>query len=183
MNQYVDQVKLERSRQFVMLLEYDHTYTCGVNYSDSDNIGQTQLKQAARGGKITYHGPGQAVLYCILDIRLIGCDVRGYVDLLQNLGSVILSSFGVNNITKESGGLWVNGSYKISSIGVRISQYVASYGIAINLHTELDYFKNIIACGIKDCLHTSVLNETGKKFVVDDIDHRLIQQMLTASQA
>ena len=106
------------------------------------------LHEIERGGDITFHGPGQAVLYPILDLRDRGRDVRKYLRDLEQFVIAALADLGLTATVKEGlTGIWVD-NHKVGAIGVAVSRWISYHGVAINVTTDLDYFKLINPCGI-----------------------------------
>ena len=140
----------------LLLLEHPHVITLGRN-AQPENIvaGEDALREAGvevcetdRGGDVTYHGPGQLIGYPILDLGGWKRDVAAYVDALEETIIGALAEFGVA-ARREPGmrGVWT-GNGKIAAIGVHISRWVTSHGFALNVNTDLDYFRFIVPCGL-----------------------------------
>lgn len=152
----------------LLSLQHPHTYTLGKRRTDHNLlVSESELKSmgaelhyAQRGGDITYHGPRQAILYPIINLRDVGFGARKYVEKLEQTMIELASLYGVKARAGESGetGVWV-GESKIGAIGVRISSGITSHGLAFNIDPDLNYFKNIVPCGIADKEVTSLKNE------------------------
>ncbi|MEN8041034.1 MAG: lipoyl synthase [Actinomycetota bacterium] len=170
----------ERTRDdYVLLLEHPHTYTVGRNGDGSnltisedalDGIGATLL-HVDRGGDITYHGPGQLVGYPIVAVPRIedGFDVVGHVRRIEKVLVATLSDLGVEAWT-ESGytGVWTE-SGKVAAIGVRVSRGVSTHGFAINVDPQMEYFSNIVPCGITDRPVTSLTELLGRSVSIEEV--------------
>jgi lipoyl(octanoyl) transferase len=112
-----------------------------------------ELHVTQRGGDVTFHGPGQLVGYPIVHVRRLGCGARAYVEGLEDALCAAAADFGVAAVGRMPGapGVWVaGGERKLGAVGVRISSGVASHGFALNVSTDLSYFRHIVPCGIKD---------------------------------
>jgi lipoyl(octanoyl) transferase len=133
-----------------------------------------ELRETGRGGDVTYHGPGQLVAYPILDLKPDRADVYTYVRNLEEVMIRVSRAFGV-----EAGrldgltGTWVRGS-KIGAIGIRISRWISSHGLAYNVNTDLEYFNLIVPCGIRDHGVTSLSRELGRPVPMPDVEDALI---------
>lgn len=148
----------------VLFVEHPPTYTIGRSGSAGHLLVQEEFLRRAgfdlvycdRGGDITYHGPGQIVVYPILDLRRHGRDVHLYLRILEDciiraIAQLGIAAGGVPGLT----GVWV-GEQKIASIGVRVVRWVTSHGFALNADNAIEPFLNIVPCGIQGCRMTSL---------------------------
>ncbi len=138
----------------IWLLQHTNVYTAGTSARIERDLldSNIQVIQTGRGGQLTYHGPGQEILYAMVDLRILGRDVQCYVRALETWGQAIFAHFGIT-ATPRTGrvGLWVdhNGrEEKIAAIGVRLSHWVSMHGMALNINPDLSAFDKIIPCGI-----------------------------------
>lgn len=132
----------------VWFLQHPHMYSLGNRGLDSDiqNIYNLPIYESGRGGKVTYHGPGQLVVYCFFDLRKTRQTVHEYVAWLEKIIIETLSHFGIQGITGPHPGIWIGGA-KIASIGVRVEQHITSHGFALNVCNDTKYFEPIQVCG------------------------------------
>ena len=143
-------------------LEHPPIYTAGTSAKSQDLLGIKDIPvfQTGRGGQYTYHGPGQQIVYIVFDLKKWQRDVRAYVDHLQKWLIAVLAALDVPaRCHKDRIGIWVDtkkGEAKIAAIGIRISRWIASHGIAFNIKPDLDHFKGIVPCGISDFGVTSL---------------------------
>ena len=159
----------------LILVEHDHIYTLGKN-ANRDNIlnNSCEIIQTNRGGDVTYHGPGQLVGYPIIDLKRIGLGIKSYVNHLESLLIAVLNEYNIDaHIREGKPGVWVD-DRKIGSIGIRVSHGVTTHGFSLNVNTDMNYFSNIISCGIDDVLMTSMEKELGREFFIDDIKQSII---------
>jgi lipoyl(octanoyl) transferase len=166
----------------VWLLEHPPLYTAGTSASADDLLAPNRFPvyDAGRGGQYTYHGPGQRVVYFMLDLRQRGRDVRCLVQGLEGLIIDTLAAFNINGERREGRiGVWVQRpdkgvgrEDKIAAIGVRVSRWVTFHGIAINVHPELDHFDGIVPCGISDQGVTS-FEDLGQLVSMAEVDSAL----------
>lgn len=162
----------------IWLLEHPSLYTRGQRSQDHEIVGDTRFPifETGRGGKLTYHGPGQRIAYVMCDLNKGEKDLRAYVRALEDWGITALKYAGVEAYRDDAGvGLWVSipqGVSKITAIGVRVSKWVTSHGIAFNVHPDLSHFEGIIPCGIRGRGVTS-LEDLGIPMTLEEFDEIL----------
>jgi lipoyl(octanoyl) transferase len=155
--------------ELVWLLEHPPIYTAGVSAKGEDLLAPDRFPVFAtgRGGQYTYHGPGQRVVYVMLDLRARQKDVRGFVEALEGWVIGALDAFGVKGeIRPGRVGVWVERKApgaptredKIAAIGVKIRRWVSFHGISFNVEPELDHFGGIVPCGISEHGVTSLVD-------------------------
>ncbi|MGN6669958.1 MAG: lipoyl(octanoyl) transferase LipB [Candidatus Nucleicultricaceae bacterium] len=176
MSFHVDAIQRGIQPERIWLLEHDHVFTKGTSGDDREalDIGDVPLITTHRGGRITYHGPGQRVGYLMLDLRTREKDVRLYVQTVEAWLIETLRHFSLDAFTRPDRiGLWVNtpngGEAKIAAIGIRLQKWVSSHGFALNVHPDLQYFKRIVPCGLGDYGVTS-LHNLGVAATLKDVD-------------
>ncbi len=163
MEERIESIKLYQANEMIWLLEHPSIYTAGSSANQEDLIDSKQLPifNTGRGGKYTYHGPGQRVVYIMLNLKERGSDLHKFVENIENWVSSSLEEFGINCFRKEDMiGVWTKNilgrDVKIAAIGIRVRKWVSYHGVAINVNPNMDLFKGIIACGIKDYGVTSL---------------------------
>ena len=179
--------KQQQTKNYLVFCEHPHVYTLG-NSGNKEHLlvseKQLQEKDAAyykinRGGDITYHGPGQIVMYPILDLDNFFTDIHKYLRYLEEIVILTLGEFGINATRSEGEtGVWIDANLphkarKICAMGVKASRWVTMHGLALNVNSNLDYFGNIIPCGIQNKAVTSMQKELGKEVDMDAIKQRL----------
>jgi len=175
------------TKNHLLFVEHPHVYTLGKSGDASHlliNDNQLEEKQATyykinRGGDITYHGPGQLVGYPILDLDHFFTDIHKYLRLLEETIILTLDEYGIKaGRSKGETGVWLDEdnvfkARKICAMGVRCSRWVTMHGWGFNVNANLDYFKNIIPCGIQDKAVTSLNKELGQDVVMLEIKEKL----------
>ena len=161
MKKRVFNIKRNTEKELVWLLEHESIFTAGTSAKNEDLINKNlNIRYTGRGGQWTWHGPGQRVVYLMLNLKNRLPDVKAYVYALEELVILSLSDFNIDAVRiKKLPGVWVknNDSFdKIASLGIRISSWITYHGISINLNPNLEEFKNIIPCGIEDGGVTSI---------------------------
>jgi len=175
------------SSQTLIFCEHPHVYTLGksgesnnllINPKLLEKIG-AEYFEIDRGGDITYHGPGQLVGYPIFNLEAMDIRVKEYIKLLEDAIISVLKDYGIDSDRLEGAtGVWLDPddtkrARKICAIGVRISKYVTMHGFALNINTNLDYFKYINPCGFNDKDVTSLQKETGREIDMASVKEQL----------
>ncbi len=158
MEEQVDLIINKQAKNQIWVLEHPHLYTAGISSQPSDllnNSAEIPVYQTNRGGKYTYHGPGIKIVYVLFDLKQFfsqAPDIASFVNFLQQWIIHTLQKFHISaEIKKERVGIWVqnqNQEQKISAIGIKLKKWVSYHGIAINLNPDLNYFQNIVPCGL-----------------------------------
>ena len=155
-------VQQGRADELIWLLEHPPLYTAGRSAKAGDLLSAQGLEvhEVGRGGQYTYHGPGQRVVYLVLDLNKHGKDVRTYVKQLEQWIIEALAQFGITGHIREGRvGVWVEKGHseaKIAALGVRLQKWVTTHGIAINLNPDLSHYAGIVPCGISEFGVTSM---------------------------
>ena len=155
MERRVAAIRAGAAAELVWLLEHPPLYTAGTSARDEELIepGRLPVHPTGRGGRYTYHGPGQRIAYVMLDLRRRGQDVRCYVHQLEDWVIRTLARFEVRGERRDGRvGIWVvrpSGiEEKIAAIGVRVRRWVTYHGLALNVDPELEHYRGIVPCGI-----------------------------------
>ena len=139
----------------IWFLEHDEIYTAGTSYKEDEILNKNiKLVKTNRGGKITYHGPGQLICYFVIDLKNKNKDIRKFIKLIEKTIIESLSEFNIKSFSDPKNiGIWVNDKgkvKKVAAIGVRVSKWIAYHGFAINVNTNLVKYLDIVPCGIAD---------------------------------
>ena len=148
-------VDQNKSNELIWTLEHPDIYTAGTSYNESDILDKSiKILETNRGGKITYHGPGQLICYFVIDLKKRKKDIRNFISIIEKTIIDTLQFFNIKTFSdKENIGIWYKDNEqtkKVAAIGVRISKWIAYHGFSININNNLDKYKAIIPCGIKD---------------------------------
>ena len=173
-----------KSHELVWLLEHPPIYTAGTSASDDELLSPDRFPvfKTGRGGRLTYHGPGQRIAYVMLDLKLRGGDVRAFVSQLERWVIDTLAELGVTGEVRAGRvGVWVPRpdrgpgiEDKIAAIGLRVSRWVSLHGISLNVAPDLTHYAGIVPCGIADHGVTSLadLGVTDDMEIVDNVLRR-----------
>ena len=144
-----------KKSDLIWILEHEEIYTAGTSYKEEEILNKDiKLIKTNRGGKITYHGPGQLICYFVIDLKKRKKDIRKFITLIEKTIIESLTEFNINSFGDPKNiGIWVEDKGKINkvaAIGVRVSKWIAYHGFAININNDLRKYQNIIPCGISD---------------------------------
>ena len=144
-----------KKNNLIWILEHEEIYTAGTSYKEKEILNKDiNLVKTNRGGKITYHGPGQIICYFVIDLKKRQKDIRKFITLIEKTIIESLSKFNINSFGDPKNiGIWVNEDNnisKVAAIGVRVRKWIAYHGFAININNDLTKYQNIIPCGISD---------------------------------
>ena len=174
MKKRVLEIKKNSAREMIWLLEHNSIFTAGTSAKLEDlKNNNVNFLYTGRGGQWTWHGPGQRVVYLMLNLKNRLQDVKAYVYALEELIILTLKDCYINGVRiNGQPGVWVknnNGCDKIAALGIRISSWITFHGISINVNPNLDEFNNIVPCGIKNSGVTSFY-KLGNKISLSDLD-------------
>lgn len=182
----------EATKNYILFCEHPHVFTLGKS-GDKQNLllNDTTLAQnnatyyeINRGGDITYHGPGQLVVYPIFDLDHFFSDIHKYLRFLEESVILTLKEYGIEAGRSDGlTGVWIDEdkptARKICAIGVKSSRWVTMHGIGFNVNSDLSYFSHIIPCGIQDKAVTSMEKELGRKVDMTELSGILKQKIAT----
>ena len=149
------EVNLNKSNELIWILEHPSTFTSGVSYDKNEILDKRiNLIKTNRGGKITWHGPGQLVCYFVIDLNKRKKDIRNFLTLIEKTIIQTLKKYKIISFSdRKNIGIWVsdkNKTKKIGAIGIKIKKWIAYHGFSLNINNSLHQYKKIIPCGIKD---------------------------------
>lgn len=178
---------LLKTPNYFLYCQHPHVYTLGKSgkedhlllNQDELNKNEASFYKINRGGDITYHGPGQIVGYPILNLDYFFNDIHKYLRFLEEAIILTIAEYGLAGTRVEKlTGVWIDADKekrirKICAFGVRCSRWVTMHGFALNVNTDLNYFNNIVPCGIRDKAVTSMEKEIGKKLNFEEVKFKL----------
>jgi len=171
----------EELPDMLLILEHPHVITLGRRGNRSHLVASSEVLEemkiplfhVERGGDVTYHGPGQIVVYPILDLKKYGYRLIRYIDQLEEVVLCVLKDFGIKGKRDPlNRGVWVDGE-KIASVGVAIKRWVSFHGFSLNYETNLKYFELINPCGLEGKKMTSMGKILGERISRDELTQRL----------
>ena len=169
MESRVDDISKNNSQELLWFLNHNNIFTQGTSASDDEilNSDVIEVLKTNRGGKTTYHGPGQRIVYFMLNLNNKKKDIRKFISIIENSVIDFLKNYNVEaRAFKDRVGIWViknnkmtfDKEKKISAIGLRVKKWITYHGMSFNIKPNLSYYKNINACGLKNYSSTSLLD-------------------------
>ena len=170
-----------KDKELIWLLEHNEIFTAGTSYKDNEILDKSiKLIKTNRGGKITCHAPGQLICYFVLDLRKKK-DIRKFITSIEKTIIETLKDYKIETFSdKDNIGIWHkknNVISKVAAIGVRVKKWIAYHGFAINIDNDLDQYKKIIPCGIKDKRVTNLIKIANNDY--SKLDDLLIEKFIS----
>ncbi len=167
MKQRVNGIINNSSKELIWFLNHDHIYTQGTSSSNNEILKRNKIKilKTNRGGKTTYHGPGQRIVYFMIDLNKRKKDIREFINIIENSLIDYLKNYEIESTTfKDRVGIWVTGingkkipkEEKIGAIGLRLKKWITYHGLSFNIRPDLQNYKYINACGLNKFKNTSL---------------------------
>ena len=179
------QIDQKKSKDLIWVLEHENIYTAGTSYKENEILDKAiDIFKTNRGGKITYHGPGQLICYFVIDLKKIKKDIRNFISIIEKTIIDSLKSYDINTFSdKENIGIWYDDNSKIkkvAAIGVRVSKWIAYHGFSINIDNDLKKYNAIIPCGINDRGITNLKTINNQSYT--DLKDRIIKNFISNLQ-
>ena len=171
-------INQNNNKDLIWVLKHDSVYTAGTSFDKNDVIDSSiNIIKTNRGGKITYHGPGQLIFYFVIDLNKRKKDIREFISLIEKTIIDTLQFYNIDTFSdKENIGIWYNDNSvikKVAAIGVRVSKWIAYHGFSLNINNDLKKYSAIIPCGIKDKGITNLKEIKDQNY--DELEDKLIQ--------
>ena len=175
------EIDQNKSNDLIWILEHEDLYTAGTSYKENEIIDKSiKILKTNRGGKITYHGPGQLICYFVIDLKKGKKDIRKFISVIEKTIIETLKFYQINAFPdKDNIGIWYNDNSnikKIAAIGVRVSKWIAYHGFSINISNDLKKYNAIIPCGIRDKGVTNLKNIKNQNY--EGIEDKLIKNFI-----
>ena len=182
MEKRLHEISEKNSNNLIWILEHEEIYTAGTSYNEKEIIDKSiNVIKTNRGGKITYHGPGQLICYFVIDLKKDKKDIRRFISIIEKSIIDTLSSYNIKTFAdKENIGIWHdndNQIKKVAAIGLRISKWIIYHGFSINISNDLKKYKSIIPCGIQNKGVTNL--KTIKDQNYNELDDKLIENFIS----
>ena len=185
MEKRLSEISKNNINDLIWILEHEEVYTAGTSYSEKEILDKSiKIIKTTRGGKITYHGPGQLICYFVINLRKEKKDIRKFISLIEKTIIETLEFFNIKTFAdKENIGIWHNNNNeikKVAAIGVRVSKWIAYHGFSININNDLKKYDAIIPCGIKDKGVTNLKKIKDQDY--SEINQKLIENFISNLQ-
>tara|TARA_Y100000287_G_scaffold170554_1_gene156313 strand:+ start:39 stop:668 length:630 start_codon:yes stop_codon:yes gene_type:complete len=182
MEQRLIDLSQNNSKELIWTLEHEELYTGGTNYKENEILDKKiKVIKTNRGGKITYHGPGQLICYFVIDLKKRKKDIRKFVSLIEKTIIDTLRFYNIKSFAdKKNIGIWYNDNLeikKIAAIGIRVRKWIAYHGFSININNDLQKYKSIIPCGIKDKGVTNLIEIRDRNY--KDLENKLVKNFIS----
>ena len=169
------------NKELIWTLEHDEIFTAGTSYKENEILDNSiNLIKTNRGGKITCHAPGQLICYFVIDLRKKK-DIRKFISCIEKSIIETLKDYKIETFSdKDNIGIWHkknNSVNKVAAIGVRVKKWIAYHGFAININNDLDQYKKIIPCGIKDKGITNLISIADNDY--SNLDNLLVEKFIS----
>ena len=176
LEQRLADINNNKKKELIWILEHEEIYTAGTSYKEEEILNKDiELIKTNRGGKVTWHGPGQLICYFAIDLKKRKKNIRRFLTLIEKTIIESLSEFDIQTFGDPKNiGIWTNHNNKtckVAAIGVRVSKWIAYHGFAININNNLSNYENIIPCGIAD---KGIINLKE----INDQDYKKLGQMV-----
>ena len=151
----VEKIIKKQEKELIWILEHPSIFTAGTSYNEKDIIDkEIDIIKTSRGGKITWHGPGQLICYLVIDLNNRKKDIRKFIHIIEKSIIESLEEIGVSSQSdRKNIGIWVKSNKeekKIAAIGIKVKKWIAYHGFSLNIDNDLSNYKKIIPCGIRD---------------------------------
>ena len=181
MENRLSEIDKKNSNDLIWILEHQELYTAGTSSSENDILDKSiKIIKTNRGGKITYHGPGQLICYFVIDLKKDKRDIRKFISVIEKTIINTLEFYDIETFAdKENIGIWYNDNNKIkkiAAIGVRVSKWIAYHGFSININNNLKKYDAIIPCGIKDKGITNLKEIKDQNYT--ELENKLIENFI-----
>ena len=179
----LDEIHTKKRNELIWILEHQEVYTAGTSYKDNELLDKSiNLVKTNRGGKITYHGPGQLVFYFVIDLNKRGKNIKKIITAIEKTIVDTLKNYNIKCFAdRKNIGIWLEHKSgkidKIAAIGIKVKKWIAYHGFALNISNDLNVYKKIVPCGIRD-RGVSNLNKI-KKQNYKNIENNLIKNFLS----
>ena len=170
-----------KGKELIWFLEHNAIFTAGTSYNENEIIDKSiKVLKTNRGGKITWHGPGQIICYVVIDLNKRKKDIRRFITIIEKTIIDTLAEFNIKSFNdRKNIGIWINDSKeikKIAALGIRVKRWIAYHGFSINFRNNLNEFKKIIPCGVnnRDVITLKMIKNVKKSEILEKLEKNLL---------
>ncbi len=178
----VAEINKNEANELIWLLEHPSTFTAGTSFNKSDILDKSiDIIKTSRGGKITWHGPGQLICYLAINLNNRNKDIRKFLNIIENSIILSLKSFGIQCYSdRKNIGIWTkinNKEKKVAAIGIKVKKWITYHGFSVNINNDISNYKKIIPCGIKNKDVTTLKEINNQNY--NDLTVEIIKNLIT----
>ena len=180
----LDKIKEGKAKELIWILEHNDIYTAGSSYKDHEILDKKiKLIKTNRGGKITWHGPGQIIFYFLIDLTKRNKDIRNFLTVIESSIIKSLKEYNISTFSdRKNIGIWIkkrNSTKKIAAIGIRVKKWIAYHGFSLNINNDIEKYKKIIPCGIKNkgVTNLRLVKDLNYKYLIKKIVKNLLKNL------
>ena len=178
----VAKINKNEANELIWLLEHPSTFTAGTSFNKSDILDKSiDIIKTSRGGKITWHGPGQLICYLAINLNNRNKDIRKFLNIIENSIILSLKSFGIQSYSdRKNIGIWTkinNKEKKVAAIGIKVKKWITYHGFSVNINNDISNYKKIIPCGIKNKDVTTLKEINNQNY--NDLSVEIIKNLIT----
>ena len=178
----VTEINKSEANELIWILEHPSIFTAGTGFDKSDILDKSiDIIKTSRGGKITWHGPGQLICYLAINLNNRKRDIRKFINIIENSIILSLKSFGIHSHSdRKNIGIWTklnNKDKKVGAIGIKIKRWIAYHGFSININNDISNYRKIIPCGIKDKDVTTLKKIDNQNY--NELPEEIIKNLIT----
>ncbi len=182
MEQRLKNISQKKSDDLIWTLEHEDLYTAGTSYKENEIKDKSiKITKTNRGGKITYHGPGQLICYFVIDLKRRNKDIRKFISVIEKTIIDTLKFYKINTFADNKNiGIWYNDNTeikKVAAIGLRVSKWIAYHGFSINIDNNIKKYDAIVPCGISDRGITNL--RSIKKQNYEELENKLLENFIS----
>ena len=178
----VAEINKNEANELIWLLEHPSIFTAGTSFNKSDILDKSiDIIKTSRGGKITWHGPGQLICYLAINLNNRNKNIRKFLNIIENSIILSLKSFGIQSYSdRKNIGIWTkinNKEKKVAAIGIKVKKWITYHGFSININNDISNYKKIIPCGIKNRDVTTLKEINNQNY--NDLSVEIIKNLIT----
>ena len=179
----VDKLNKNEANELIWILEHPSTFTAGTSYEESEILDKSiNIVKSSRGGKITWHGPGQLICYLVINLNKRKKDIRKFINIIETSIIASLESFKIKSHSdRKNIGVWIknnNEEMKVAALGIKVKKWISYHGFSININNDISNYNKIIPCGIKNKSVTTLKRIKNQDY--DKLPNEIIKNLIAS---